>query len=760
MSHARTPARFRGAALALLACLVLGVLMLSGAGKAVRPAGLSQPREPETAYLVYVRNAPEFRPVAPPAGPGRWDSWLYMPWRYRWTIGTIAAGDGGLRFCAEHGVRGGVLDRGNRHMNSLDWLDRGKLRFYVDHTAGKGSLFLMPGEVDRAPQDAAAVRTRPLGPDLLRDLSEKIVANVRAVRQSPYRVAYALDDEISAGSLARPIAWRLDADDAAYARWLRGYYGGHPPPARFVGPDEVRGELAGRLADVDLSPLLDRMTYQDSAWANLVGRLVEVCHQEDPSTPCGFVGGQGPSLWGGYDWAKLAKKVQFVEAYDIGSSQALLRSLLPNAPRVTTHFHDDRLGVANDTWLAWHYFAHGNRGMIGWVDGWFDAQGRPRPWLERFGRTLAELSDVQGPKLAGARWLDDGVALYYSHPSVQVSWLLDAEPHGSTWARRNGDDRLGTSHNVRLAWERLLADAGLRYDFLAYDEVVRDGVPARYRVLILPATYALSDIEARRISDFAARGGTVIADFACGLFDQHGRGRSRGALDDLFGVRHDGAETRRDFFGGRLWVESDQEQGYGFRRYRDLLATAEPALHDGYAVAERRLAVATSRRAGRGRAVYLNLSPQRYLMEREEGTATAERRRPFLAPVLAAGAVPWAAARIAGTTHTTHTTQIPLEIAAWSKAGRTLVLVLQNAAISGSPHGGAEGLVEARVPLEVTLAGRVSGAVDERSGRPLPDGDRFHFQLDTTEAAFFSFSGPPPRTLDRSIQPTAPGGAS
>ena len=59
--------------------------------------------------------------------------------------------------------------------------------------------------------------------------------------------------------------------------------------------------------------------------------------------------------------------------------------------------------------------------------------------------------------------------------------MLDAEAHGKTWANRNDDFRLGTSHNVRRAWETMLADAGLRYDFLAYDEVVRNGVPPSTR---------------------------------------------------------------------------------------------------------------------------------------------------------------------------------------------------------------------------------------------------------------------------------------
>ena len=691
-------------------------------------------RDSGRTYLDYLRQAPEFQPVKP-APARRWDTWVYMPWRYQWTIGT---GDEGGRFCREFGINGGMTDHGE---GPLAWLERWNLRFYNDHTAGRGDLYLEPGGLDASLRDPKAVRPRPLDGALASRLEGTVVDRVRKIRGSPLRIAYALDDEASWGSFSRPAVWRIDADDAAYSRWLRSYYGGDPPPARWVTPGDLFPQLARPLKEIDLSPLLDRMTYNDSAWANLLGRLVERCNREDPETPCGIVGAQGPGLWGGFDYAKLAKKVQFVEAYDLGSSHEILRSFdrENRMPRVTTHFHDEARGTANDVWLAWHYLAHGDRGMIAWVDdGWF-AGGRPRPWLGKFAPTLKELGTVQGPKLAGARALHDGIAIYYSHPSVQVSWMLDAEAHGKTWPNRNDDFRLGTSHNVRRAWELMLADAGLRYDFLAYDQVALHGVPPEYRVLILPACYALSDAEARRIAEFARDGGTVIADFACGLFDPHGRGRARGALDDLFGVKHDGSETRDGFFSGRRWVETDQDAGYGFRRWRDLFATLQPRLHQGYAVAERRLPVLTDRPTGKGRAVYLNLSPQRYLMEREEGRGNAERRRPFLDPLRRAGTVPWIAVRSVGR-------PVPLEAAYWSKGDRTYVFVLQNVPIASrsTGGGGAVGLSGGPLDVEVRLAAPVRGLRDERTGRALPDGGRLAFRIDAAEAVLFSFHGTPP----------------
>lgn len=700
-------------------------------------------------YLRYVREAPEFRPVAqdPAVMIGRWDTWIYMPWRHQWTIGTD---DEGGRFCRDYGINGGFTDHGE---GPLDWLQKWRLRFYNDHTAGKGYLYLRganrQGDFQKYQRDPRAIRCGTDGPQpiddaMLQRLSKIIAQNVNRLKQSPMRVAYALDDEISWGAFVIPLAWRLNEDDQAYERWLGSYYDGQAPKPQYVTPDCVLPQLGRPLAEIDFSPLLDRLSYNDSLWANFLGRLVECANRADPQTPCGFVGAQAPCIWGGYDYAKLMKKIQFIEAYDLGSAQAIVRSLSPqNAlPQVTTHFHSDKRGTGNDVWQSWYYFAHGNRGMIGWVEGWFEGN-RPRPWLAEYRPTLKELGGVHGPKMAGARWRDDGVALYYSHPSIQVSWCLDIEPHGKTWVNRHGDHRLGTSHNVRKAWEHILTDAGLQYNFVAYDQVVREGVPKQYRVLILPACYALSDIEARRIEDFCRQGGTVIADFGCGLFDQHGKGRSRGALDGLFGVEHDGRESRRDFFAGTLWVETDQDRAYSYQRYRDLFATLACRLEDGFAVAERRLPGRTVRQIGRGTAVYLNLSPQRYLQYREEGSAGDGHRKAFLEHVFAAGCRPWvrvtsAEARLRN-----------IESTYWSKGGRTLVFVVQKAATTGSETGGggAEGLADKIVPVEIEFPANVADVVDvvdERSARSLGSGRRFSFSLHTTQAVFFSFQGEPP----------------
>src|SRR5690606_3599998 len=135
-----------------------------------------------------------------------------------------------------------------------------------------------------------------------------------------------------------------------------------------------------------------------------------------------------PNAFGGYDYAKLMRKVQFIESYNLGSSQAIIRSFNPgNAlPAVTTHFHK---GDADSIWQTWYYLAHGNRGFIGWVQDWFDGT-TPKDWHAQVAPTYREAVEKIGPLMHGATWRHDGVALYYSHASIQLGWILDAEAHG------------------------------------------------------------------------------------------------------------------------------------------------------------------------------------------------------------------------------------------------------------------------------------------------------------------------------------------
>ena len=724
-----------------------GVAVL--AAIALVPTAAAQNADP---YEQYVNTSKDFQAVKQDKA---WclkafPSWTYMPWTYQWTIGyTEASG----KWSQESGYNGAFIDwdqvgDGKSKTGKLDWINQFGLRFYVDHTAAKRYLHLWDGN-DMKPHanevHGSGVRTKPVNAAMAETLKGFIKKHVETVKSSPNRGAYALDDEISWGHFIHPCMWQVTDDKDAYPKWLKEVYGSAAPQrSGWITYNDILPHLKKwTVAEFDASQLMDQWTFNDSYWNNFVGDLVEYANSVDPATPCGFVGGQAPNAFGGFDYAKVMRKVQFIEAYNMGSSQAIIRSLNPqNAiPAVTTHFHKN---VDDTIWQVWYYLAHGNRGFIGWVEGWFDGD-KPKPWHAQVAPHYKEAGSKIGPLMSGATWIHDGVAIYYSHASIQLGWIMDAESHGKTWVNRNGDDKLGGSHLVRKAWENMLRDEGIQYNFVSYADVIQKGVPKEYKVLILPACLCLSDAEARRIREFVAGGGTVIADYMPGLWDQHGKGRAvGGVLDDLFGVKHDSKMKQADVFGGKLWCEADQDANFSYKTFEDLLTKGNASIKDatGFDKAVRDMAVGQVKAGagGAGKAVLMNLSPQWYNAYRTQGFDAAGKRQAFVKHVTDAIGPRWVALKGAGAK------EFGYEITYWAKGGRTIVFVCFNPEITGSQTGGGNstGLKSQTAGVMLQFAAPVKGARDERTGKDLGAGKEFPMDWPMNQALVVSFEGPPP----------------
>jgi hypothetical protein len=700
-------------------------------------------------YEHYVKTSKDFRPVRQDKDwlYAAFPSWTNMPWTYQWTIGyTEASG----KWSLDHGYNGAFVDWGDVRANGsptgrLDWINQFHLRFYMDHTAAKGYLHLWDGNAvgpHLSELHSTGLRPKPVNAAFAEELHGFMREHISHVKSSPYRAAYALDDEISWGHFVHPTMWRITDDASAYPNWLKEVYGPDAPKrSKWVSYSDIQPKLRDwTVADFDASPLMDQWTFNDSYWLNFIGDLVEYGNTLDPHTPVGFVGGQGPSPFGGYDYAKVMRKVQFIEAYNLGSSQAIIRSLNPHnaIPAVTSEFHKS---AADDIWQTWYYLAHGNRGFIGWVQGWFEGT-KPAPWQDQVAPTYLEAANKIGPLMSGAEWIHDGVAIYYSHPSIQLGWILDAEAHGKTWTNRNGDERLGASHHVRHAWENMLRDEGLQYNFISYADVIQHGISSEYRVLILPACLCLSDAEATQIKAFCAAGGTVIADYLPGLWDQHGKGRpSGGVLDDLFGVKLDPHLSPKDLFnGGRLWCEVDQDANFNWKTYEQFLTNQNTCIKDasGFNKAVRDMGTAHVNRYGKGTAVLMNLSPQWYNAYRLQGPEAAAKRSVFMNPVHAAGVRRWV--RLEGDK------TFGSEITYFRKGDRTILFAGLNPEIAATSLGGgnAVGLRTETIPVTLTFARPVTGVRDERAGKDLGSGKQFRFNWKTNEALVVSFNGAPP----------------
>ncbi len=673
-----------------------------------------------------------------------WPTWTYMPWSYQWTIGYT---DTSGQWSREHGYNGAFIDHGQTIVEGADklgWINQYGLRFYVDHTAGKGDLHLWDGNDAVSYYDALhapGIRTKPVNADMEKKLKSLMKDRIHNVKPSPYRAAYALDDELSWGHFIHPTMWCVTDDRLAYENWLKDIYGPDKSPEYkgWISYDEIFPKLSQwSIGEFDCSQLMDQWTFNDSYWNNFLGDLVQYGNTIDPDTPVGYVGGQCPNAFGGYDYAKLMRKVQFLEAYNIGGSQAVIRSFNPgNALAVvTTHFHKNE---TDTIWQTWYYLAHGNRGFIGWVEDWFDGQN-PKAWHQAVSPHYLEAGSKISPLMQGAQWMDDGIAIYYSHASIQLGWILDAEAHGKTWRNRNDDARLASSHLVRHSWENMLRDEGLQYTFISYADVVQKGIPSRYKVLILPAALCMSDVEAKRIQDFCRSGGTVIADYMPGLWDQHGRGRtSGGVLDEMFGIRHDSAMKAKDIFQTRFWVETDQDANYNYKTYRELLTNANDCLIDecGFNRAVRTMPVNNSNRFGKGKAVLMNLSAQWYNAYRVEGSQPAAKRSVFMSHIKDAGVERWI--ELAG--DNVH----GYEITYWKNDERTVVFICYNPELEGSMLGGghATNLKNRQANIVIRFDRPVNGVQNERTGQRLGKGAEFPLVWRMNEAAVLSFEEKP-----------------
>ena len=252
-------------------------------------------------------------------------------------------------------------------------------------------------------------------------------------------------------------------------------------------------------------------------------------------------------------------------------------------------------------------------------------------------------------------------------------------------------------------------------------------------------------MEARRIEAFCRQGGTVIADYLPGLWDQHGEGRKDGgALDEMFGVKHAPSLKAADLFGGKLWVETDQDENFNYKSYAALLTNKNTCVKDasGFNLAVRALPASTVHAFGRGRAVLLNLSPQWYNAYRTEGFAPArDHRAAFMRHLSGAGVRRWV--ELQGASEA----EFGYEITYWSKAGRTLLCVCLNPEVAGNSEGGgnAAGLKTAALPVNLHFAAPVKDARDERTGRALGDGADFKLTWVQNEALVVSIEGTAPR---------------
>ena len=140
---------------------------------------------------------------------------------------------------------------------------------------------------------------------------------------------------------------------------------------------------------------------------------------------------------------------------------------------------------------------------------------------------------------------ENKIAIHYSYPSIHGAWITD----GKISAEKESSNTSNTLEQFRRnldGWVKVLHDAGVGFDFIAYSSIEEDDLITRgYKVLVLPMSIALSDKEVEAIDKFTQQGGIVIADALTGVMDGHTKYRGEQALAAVFGIAPQ-THTRQD----------------------------------------------------------------------------------------------------------------------------------------------------------------------------------------------------------------------
>jgi hypothetical protein len=123
------------------------------------------------------------------------------------------------------------------------------------------------------------------------------------------------------------------------------------------------------------------------------------------------------------------------------------------------------------------------------------------------------------------------------HPPKSVRWGYDTlatDPEGSS----------GEASNSMQGLYYALLDGRFVFDFVHEDRLSRE-VLDRYSTLLLPNVALLSDAQCRELHGYVERGGSLLATFETGLYDEKGAARAQSGLADLFEMRGTGTRAAR-----------------------------------------------------------------------------------------------------------------------------------------------------------------------------------------------------------------------
>ena len=128
-----------------------------------------------------------------------------------------------------------------------------------------------------------------------------------------------------------------------------------------------------------------------------------------------------------------------------------------------------------------------------------------------------------------------------------------------TAAYYGADQAAAKVENHGLGYYQALIEGRVPFD-MVHDLLLDPDHIDRYRVLILPNIAALSDRQCKQLSDYVAKGGSLVATHETSLYNEWGVRRKDFGLADLFGASYDG-KVDTQVHNSYLNIEKDPRDG-------------------------------------------------------------------------------------------------------------------------------------------------------------------------------------------------------
>ncbi len=279
-----------------------------------------------------------------------------------------------------------------------------------------------------------------------------------------------------------------------------------------------------------LASWLDHRMFMTQVFAEMIGHVKAIYRPVFPEIHAGLSGTQVPNY--SYNWTEFLKYADFNGTYG-GIQDDLIRSF-------------KQPGMRNGQWAGGYAYPWDHAEKYERVAPWdglfagrccYDFFHGSSCWGSRGDlrmnsntqMALEELAVIRGgidKLILSTPAHKDGVAMHYSHPSLFAGIATDNE---RAW-------RLGLD-----SWKYLLDDLGLGFTFVSAGQIEKGQLQyPEYKVIILPVSFCLSTREVAGLTEFARSGGTVIADYAPGFFNEHGNPFTAPELSKLFGIERTG----------------------------------------------------------------------------------------------------------------------------------------------------------------------------------------------------------------------------